>query len=238
MRKFFIFLLPVALIGIFFNSKKAKKPTNKVTQQKVNTTPKSKQQNINYDSCLATLHKQKKQLYAKWQNTSNTQKQQFFTNQIVNTVIPAWYGTAWNFNGITQIPKQGTIACGYFVTTVLKHAGVPINRVRMAQAPAEEFITTIISPQNITRSSNQNYVSFCQQVQNAGYGLYILGLDNHVGFVYNDGTNSFFIHAYYLNNIGVIKEPLQNSNAVKYSKYRVIGALSKQNNILNQFILN
>ena len=49
-----------------------------------------------------------------------------------------WKGTPWDFNGTTRIPGQGTIACGYFVTTALQDAGFDLPRYRcgqMAESP-------------------------------------------------------------------------------------------------------
>ena len=29
-----------------------------------------------------------------------------------------WMGTPWDFSGTSQVPRKGSIACGYFVSTV------------------------------------------------------------------------------------------------------------------------
>ena len=42
---------------------------------------------------------------------------QEFLRNITQEVFSYWYKTQWDFNGITQTPQQGKIACGYFVTT-------------------------------------------------------------------------------------------------------------------------
>ena len=42
-----------------------------------------------------------------------------------------WNGTQWDFYGTTQVPQKGKIACGYFVTTVLRDMGVKIDRVNV-----------------------------------------------------------------------------------------------------------
>src|SRR5215212_694349 len=39
-----------------------------------------------------------------------------FINIVYDSIIPYWIGTKWNFNGITEVPQKGSIACGYFVT--------------------------------------------------------------------------------------------------------------------------
>ncbi len=68
-----------------------------------------------------------------------------FSHFIVDSIIPYWYGTKWNFYGTTEEPNKGTIACGYFVTTVLRDAGLHINRIKLAQAASEEMIRQFAS---------------------------------------------------------------------------------------------
>jgi hypothetical protein len=53
-------------------------------------------------------------------------------------LLPYWLGTTWNFNGTTQVPGEGSIACGYFVTTLLRDAGVKLERVKLAQMASEK----------------------------------------------------------------------------------------------------
>ncbi|WP_346883237.1 hypothetical protein [uncultured Algibacter sp.] len=48
----------------------------------------------------------------------------YIYSKLINDIVPHWYGTTWDFNGHTNIPNQGDIACGYFVSTTLKHIGV------------------------------------------------------------------------------------------------------------------
>ena len=55
-------------------------------------------------------------------------------------IFPAWYGTTWDFNGISQTPGEGKIACGYFVSTCLRDAGFNVPRIRMAQQPSQRII--------------------------------------------------------------------------------------------------
>ncbi len=47
----------------------------------------------------------------------------YIFDKIANEIFVYWFGTPSNFYGQTRIPRQGTIACGYFVTGVLSDAG-------------------------------------------------------------------------------------------------------------------
>ena len=57
-------------------------------------------------------------------------------NSMIDSIFPAWMGTNWDFNGTSNVPKQGEIACGYFVSTTLKHVGFNLNRYKLAQQAA------------------------------------------------------------------------------------------------------
>ena len=57
-------------------------------------------------------------------------------------------------------------------------------------------------------------------------GLYVAGLDNHVGFVYKRGKKLQFVHASYYNpKEGVKSEDLDSKNPLSESQYRVIGRI-------------
>ena len=58
---------------------------------------------------------------------------QLIISAICDSLTPYWYGTPWEFYGQTEIPQNGSVACGYFVSTLLKHAGFRVERVRMAE---------------------------------------------------------------------------------------------------------
>ena len=114
---------------------------------------------------------------------STTEIGRTFTNQLTNKIFPYWYGTDWNFNGTSQKPNEGSIACGYFVTTTLRDIGVDINRVKLAQCASEEMIKKLVSEDNIYRFSNKNIQEFEKTLKEKGNGIYVVGLDHHTGFL-------------------------------------------------------
>lgn len=80
-----------------------------------------------------------KTVYAKLEDGSARQAllneaSTYLTEKLLNTIVPHWYGTKWDYNGHTNIPGEGLIACGYFVSTTMKHVGFNLNRFRLAQA--------------------------------------------------------------------------------------------------------
>ena len=69
-------------------------------------------------------------------------------------LIPPWVGTEWAFYGTTQTPGEGEIACGYFVSTVLRDAGVKVERVKLAQQASEYIVKTFAEAEHVRRFRN------------------------------------------------------------------------------------
>lgn len=63
-------------------------------------------------------------------------------------------------------------------------------------------------------------------IEASGPGLYIVGLDTHVGFVLNrEGELSFVHSSYYDPPRSVIKEQIDGRNPLADSNYRVVGKI-------------
>jgi hypothetical protein len=149
-----------------------------------------------------------------------------FSRFIVDSIIPYWYGTKWNFYGTTEEPNKGTIACGYFVTTVLRDAGLRINRIKLAQAASEEMIRTVCIRKSIKRYSHTPMQSFITELLQLENGLYVVGLDFHTGFIYHNNDALYFIHSSYQTPQCVIKQNAGASSILASSKYKVIGKVN------------
>jgi hypothetical protein len=125
---------------------------------------------------------------------------------LTDDTIPFWIGTKWTFEGRTEVPKEGSIACGYFVSTTLNHVGFKLNRFKLAQKSPEEETKTISTSmpvetfQNISVDDLKNYF-----IKNKKDGLYFIGLDFHVGYILKENNNVFFIHSNYINSAALLE---------------------------------
>ena len=191
---------------------------------------------INYDSCKNAISIIKNRNRSPWNKLSAQQKEKLFSKAVVETIIPAWIGTAWDFNGTTETPQQGGIACGYFVTTVLRDAGLNLARVRLSQCASEQTILALIQPRYVQRFRNVAMDNFMRSIQQHGYGLYIVGLDNHIGFIYNDGEEIYFIHSSCVGTRAVQKDIAATNWILQQSKYRVLGKISADERVLDRWI--
>ena len=131
-----------------------------------------------------------------------------FENYLVNEIIPHWYGTEWDFNGYTAVPNEGVIACGYFVSTTLLHMGINVNRYKMAQqAGLYEAQTLALSDANyrIIRGVDSLEVILKRDYSD---GIYFVGLDNHVGYLYIRHQIPYFIHSNYIEDKVMIEKAM------------------------------
>jgi hypothetical protein len=209
-------------------------------QKNIPTAPiiiKEKPAKLNYDSCKKIIQSAKLTHTKKWKTLSINQKQKIFTQLITQHILPSWVGTSWDFNGTTQTPQKGSIACGYFVTTVLQDGGVKLNRVKLAQCASEQMITTLVQPRLIKRFSHLPMQNFVDAINEMGYGLYIVGLDNHTGFIFNDGQKTYFIHSTFVGTKNVQWEDAEKSWVLSSSKYKILGKISGDERVLEKWIL-
>lgn len=150
--------------------------------------------------------------------------QAYLFDRITLDLLPAWYGTPWDFNGTTRTPRQGTIACGYFVNTVMQDAGFRLPRIAWSQRDAEGIVRALSG--RAERFRDRPVAEVAAYLDGQGDGLYAVGLDHHVGFLVRRNGVSRFVHSnYYRPGEGVMSEPLAGDNPLAHSRYRIVGTL-------------
>lgn len=138
---------------------------------------------------------------------------------IVDELMPEWYGTPWAMNGTATHPGDEPIACGYFVSTLLRDAGFSLHRVRFAQAAALRIQkATTPRGREVHRFFSIPPASLARELAVLGDGLYIIGLNVHVGFVVVDGNDVRFVHSSYTGVREVISEPLAEAHSIANSQ--------------------
>lgn len=187
-----------------------------------------------YKAELDSIKSSRKKLRA--ENVSTATLRKVFVSKISEKIFPYWYGTKWDFNGTTEQPGEGAIACGYFVTTVIRDMGYPINRSKMAQCASEEMITSLAGKKNVHRFSNVTLKVFHSKLRSLGEGLYIVGLDSHTGFLLVEKSESYFIHSSGWFPFKVVKEKVGTSGVLERSKYKVIGKISDDEDFLRTWV--
>jgi len=161
-----------------------------------------------------------------------------FKVSLLNRIIPYWEGTEWSFEGHTAIPGKGEIACGYFVSTTLKDAGLNLNRYKLAQqSPVDEALSLAINSQviEITGDSGEDMI---KEINNSlPEGIHFIGFDaSHVGYILKEKGQLYLIHSNYLGSTGVEIEQIENSAVfASYNRY-YLTTLSTNENFLRSWI--
>ncbi|MGZ4076455.1 MAG: hypothetical protein ACXVDW_02755 [Bacteroidia bacterium] len=196
-----------------------------------------------YDSLKASIQDTRYRICEEYEAADSTAKdsllhysRDYLFTVITEQLLPCWYGTEWNFNGITKIPKQGSIACGIFVTTVLSDAGFNLSRIACGQLASETLIKKL-TPE-IKRYYKADMKKVIDYLNGEPDGLYIVGLDTHIGFIKKSGKTLEFIHSnYYYQNEKVMAQSLTCVNPLTDSSYRIIGKIL-QDDMMKKWILN
>ncbi|HEY1044875.1 MAG TPA: hypothetical protein VGF79_00455 [Bacteroidia bacterium] len=160
-----------------------------------------------------------------------------YADLMVNRIFPYWMGTEWDFNGYTAVPKEGKVACGYFVSTTMKHSGVVLNRFKMAQKSASEAALYLEKKDSLDRYliTRDSFVKVF--MKKSKDGLYKVGLSYHVGFLYKSGSNLYFIHSNYINSEGVISEDASTSLALSSSGVYLVSDISNNKELMRKWLM-
>ena len=159
----------------------------------------------------------------------------FLEEVLVNQIFPYWYGTPWDFNGHTDVPNEGEIACGYFVSTTLKHLGFNLNRYKLAQLLPIHEAKTLSVGEPILEIQNDNFEACLEKIKaSLTEGIYFVGLDvSHVGFLLKRENYLFFIHSNYGSPAEVVIENAIKSNVFNSFRRFYISKISTNQVLLN-----
>lgn len=149
----------------------------------------------------------------------------------VETLSTHWLGTRWG-RGIPQLaePGEGKINCGTFVGTILNHAGFRVNVKKLQRQPSQMIIASFVPPSRRRKLVGVSMDRFVSTVRDMGPGLFIIGLDLHVGLLLQTDTELRFIHSSIMPG-WVVNEDGSNAPLIEDSNYRIVGKLLGQGNI-------
>lgn len=192
----------------------------------------------NYAQLKTYISSQRQVLSTSRMNEEAKQKKasSFISTVLIDSIIPYWIGTRWDFNGISPEPRKGEIACGYFVSTTLLHAGFKLNRYKTAQKASSEIVKQLCTPSSIKNLGSMDKLNmYLEDVKDNE--ILIIGLDFHVGFIFKKDNTAYFAHSNYIDREGVIIEPLTTSMAIIASKAYYIGNVTTNKSLVSKWLL-
>ena len=190
----------------------------------------------NLKSDVSERRKELAQLYKTHSDSALQLSEAYLNAKIGDDFFGHWYGTVWDFNGITETPNDGLIACGYLVSTVLQHAGLKVQRYKLAQQGSANIIKSLSESKHRTWLSTGGYEAAIEWVKAKDDGLFVVGLDFHVGFMELKDGEVYFIHSSYVSPGCVVKEVAADSPVFQASEVYVVGELFQQNELVKKWL--
>lgn len=155
---------------------------------------------------------------------------------IMPEMMRCWLGTDYDFNGVAERPGKGKIACGYYVSTLIRDAGFKVNRYRLAQQASQNILRTFTARENCQLRVGEKYDTYADWVETLEPGIYIIGLDTHVGFVVIEDDGMKFLHSSGIDKAGVVEEPRDEALAIKWSRWRMLGHFSTDPEVIRMWL--
>ncbi len=152
-------------------------------------------------------------------------------------MMRCWLGTAWDFNGTAVQPGAGKIACGYFVSTILEGADFQINRTQLAQQASQNILRTFINEEDLRLRVGVPYKTFATETSRGEPGIYIIGLDTHVGFLVVKDQTFHMIHSSGSNPWCVVEENPEQAHVLERSNYRVLANITANDAVIRRWLL-
>jgi hypothetical protein len=184
-----------------------------------------------FDDSVARIETERRRLSAQYQKAPPRARpailreaRAFVVAAIIDDLLPAWMGTPWGLGAQSDAsrPHQTgkVVGCSYFVTAILQNAGLELeSRRRFAQAPSL-WIERALLPYGgqVHRFGSIPAADLRKRVAALGEGLYIVGLDYHVGFLVVEGAEVRIVHASFFPPQAVVSEPVEASAAIEGSR--------------------
>ncbi len=235
-------ILALAALALFITNKSLFRP--QVHSQLVTSARTSQPRSKTYSEAQVKIESERRSLLSSYSRAASSAEKSavldrargVLTRSAYDDLFEFWYGTPWDFYGTSETPGQGKIACGYFVTTILRDMGLRVQRAKLAQQASENIIRSLTTDAYIKRYRLKSINDFVDDVQKAGPGIYVVGLDVHVGFIINVDDEVYFVHSSYMDPFSVVKERALDSKILTASKYRVLGKISADDELILKWL--
>ena len=213
-----------------------------------------------FDATLKMVESERARLFAEWKKSKEAKKKEVFAearkfveNALLNRIFPAWYKMPWTMAVINDGLKPNAsrpyahpvkegkgVSCSWFVVRTLQNAGFKFTSAsKFAGTIAVHFQNSLTpNKKHFHRLWKISPEQLHQKMVELGDGLYVIGLNCHIGFVSVQGDKVDFIHSSYVHPNEVIREKLTESDPIAFSEDTgyVVTALFKDNYLLSHWL--
>jgi hypothetical protein len=201
----------------------------------------------NYNDLKKQVNRKRLEFYSSYQKSNDSAKAKlieeagnYIFDQLLNKIIPFWYKTSWCLSGYSNIPREGTVGCSYFVSNTLVACGFKLNRYRLAQTdPIAGSRSLTFSDSLIQFKQTGSLAVLANEIlKKHGDGLYIIGLDTHTGYLLIHQSKLYFIHSAYYYPNAVCLEYFEKSIGILGSTNYYLTPITSNKKLLEKWILN
>ncbi len=190
----------------------------------------------NYSDSIEAIAKRRGVLAKEWRVNPSARLQNAIESEIISSVeelFGYWLGTTWALGAPqTTTPQSGKINCGTFVGRILHDSGFVVKVKKLQRQPSQLIIKSFVGRGRIRKFSNAKMDKFLLSVREMGPGLFIIGLDFHVGFLLQTEIDLRFIHASFETGT-VVNEDAATAMPITSSGYKVVGKILSPRNVRN-----
>jgi hypothetical protein len=199
----------------------------------------------NYETLKKQIATKRAYFQAEWQKTNDSAKAKlieqagnFLFENLLNQIIPFWYGMPWDLSGYSNVPQKGTVGCSYFVSNTLVACGFNLNRYRLAQTDPIAGSQSLSFNDSVIHFTNEGDMEKLSKTILGHFrdGLYLIGLDIHVGYLLIYGSNLYFIHSSYYPPKIVCMEYFEKSYGISSSMNYYITPITNNSQLLEKWI--
>ena len=151
-------------------------------------------------------------------------------------MMRCWVGTPYDFNGTAEKPGRDRIACGYYVSTLLRDAGFRVDRYKLAQQPSGNIMRTFLPADSCQLKVGEDYRKYADWVEGMKPGVYLIGMDTHVGFIVVRTDGMHFFHSSADRRVGVVEETRDKAWALRKSNWRMLGHFTGEAGVMRTWL--
>jgi hypothetical protein len=192
------------------------------------------QERPSYAEAVGNMKERRTLLAKKWRAKRTPALEQAATEELlkgVEALTSYWLGTRWALGSPQPTkPQKGKVNCGTFVGRVLNDAGFQVRVKKLQRQPSQLIIKSFVGGKRVRKFSKAPMKKFLSSVREMGPGLYIIGLDFHVGLLLQTEDDLRFIHASFETET-VVNESAASAMPITSSQYRVVGKILSPANI-------
>jgi len=195
--------------------------------------PAQHQRDDTYSELKREIEIERRQLAWRWVRTRGRQARRRFLDSAEGAVLARtdalmsrWVGTRWGLGPPqTRRPHHGKVNCGTFVALVLRDAGFKLNVWRWQLQSARRAVISLTPRRTRRYFFRAPIKELLAEVRRMGPGLYVIGLDFHIGFLRLDKNGGpRFIHASWIEK-KVVDEPAKTAVPIVTSRHVVVGKI-------------